>query len=185
MKGDQVSRQVQTEMRKKKMLPASHVLKRGQRQKHGESKRTRVERGGPNQHNFTPSGPWLAGGKPKSRTRGTMQSSRCDLAWRGEWAVLDTVIGDAQGHACQNTRGNARAVRAVSQSPPESAAEDAGPSRRSEPRRDMRAFCQYTRRRFEPTHGRPPLSPSLSLVLSSFSLPSISFSALLSSSQFL
>ena len=26
----------------------------------------------------------------------------------GEWAVIDRVIGDAQDHARQNTRGNAR-----------------------------------------------------------------------------
>ena len=55
--------------------------KAGKRQKHGESKRTRVAKGGPNQRSFTPSEPQHAEGNPGSRMRGTMQSSRCDLAW--------------------------------------------------------------------------------------------------------
>ena len=76
--GGQVSRQVQTEMRKiqKKKLPASHVLERGQRQKHGESKRTHVERSGPNQRGSTLSDPQTAGTRPRPHTRGTKQSSR-------------------------------------------------------------------------------------------------------------
>ena len=82
--------------KKKEKLRASHILKKGQRQKNGESKRTRVERGGRNQRSFTPSDLRLAGGKPRSP----------DATWRGvqgEWAVPDIIIGDAQGHACQNT----------------------------------------------------------------------------------
>ena len=45
--------------------------------------------------------------------------------------VQDIVICDAQGHARQNTKGDAREQR-ESQSPAECAAEDAGRSGRSE-----------------------------------------------------
>ena len=45
----------------KKKLPTSHVLKRGQSQKRGESKRTRFERSGPNKRSLTLSEPRTAG----------------------------------------------------------------------------------------------------------------------------
>ena len=101
------------EEKTRKKLLASHVLEKGQRQKHEESKRTHDERSGPNKRSFNPSDPRLAGGKPRSRTRRTMQSSRCDLAWSPSRMVQDIVIGDAPGHACQNTRGNARHTRSA------------------------------------------------------------------------
>ena len=136
----QVIRQVQTEMRKtykKRKLPASNVLKRNQSQKRGDSKRTRVERGGPNQRGFTVSEPQTAGSLPRRRTRGTKQNSRCDLAWAPR-----RVGGPGQRHwqdtgprSPEHQRERERAVRVVSQSPAGNAAEDAGLSGRSEPRR--------------------------------------------------
>ena len=128
---DQVSRQVQTEMRKKKKLPASHALKRGRTQKQGESKRTRVERGGPDQRSFTTSEPSFQEADPDHAREEPCRAP--NATWRGvkgEWAVTDIVIGDAQPRLPEHQREGARAV---SQSPAGSAAEDAGPSGRSEP----------------------------------------------------
>ena len=52
-------------------------------------RRTHTERDGPNQRSFTPKEPRLAEGRPRSRMRGTMQSSRCDLAWNRTRAAVN------------------------------------------------------------------------------------------------
>ena len=107
-----------------------------QRQKHGESGRTHTERNGPNQRSFTPNEPRLAEGRPRSHKRRTTQISRCDLAWSPR-----RTGGPGLSHwRCTGHRlpeHQRERARAVSKSPAESAAEDAGPSGRSEPRRDL------------------------------------------------
>ena len=115
--GDQVSRQVQTEMRQiqKKASSFARSEEGSERQNQGESKRTRVERGGSNQRSFTPSGPQLAGSRPRPRTRGDKQSGHSH--WRY-----------TRPRSPEQQRELARAVRGVSQS---TAAPNAGRSDQS------------------------------------------------------
>ena len=123
-------------IQKKKLRAPRKLTKGGQRQKHWESRSTHTESVGPNRRSFTSNEPQLAEGRPRSRMRGTMRSSRCDLAWsprrmggpgHSHWRCTRPRLPEHQ-------RGRARAV---SESPAESAAEVAGPSRRSVPRRDL------------------------------------------------
>ena len=109
---DQVSRQVQTDMRKnssKKKLPVSHVLKRCQRQQAQEEqedtrrgRRTEPARLYPQR-------------APDSRklTQIKHEGNQAELPMRlgvdqGELAVSDKDTGKTQGQACENPRRDAR-----------------------------------------------------------------------------
>ena len=86
------------------------------------------------QTSFTSSDPRLAGGKPRSRMRDAelpvrlgVESRRMGSPGHSLWRCTGPRLPD---HHWER-------ARAVSKSPAESAAEVAGPSRRSEPRRDF------------------------------------------------
>ena len=148
----------------KRKPPSSHVLKEARDKRHRKSKRTRVDGGGPSQRGSTLSELQLAGGKPKSRTRGTKQNFRCDLAWTpGRVGGLGQSHWQVTGPSLREPRkGRGPAVRAVSQSSAGSAAEDAQHSRKSGSRRDapsLPACKSPTRRSLNPECGilRPQL----------------------------
>ena len=88
----------------KKLLAPRKLKKMGQRQKH-DRVRGRASRKADRTSAALPPVPRLAEGTPRSRMRGTMQSSRCDLAWSPRrMGCPGHSHGDAQVLACQNNR---------------------------------------------------------------------------------